>query len=222
MEEETRDVVSRKRSLSTSSSVSSSSSSSSSSYDDRPKKKRKRHSKKKKKKKKKRKKKKKKKSKKRRKERSPSPPSGEFGSRGILRESDLSRGTKSLEFEVWCREVRGEEVSMLGVRDRLDAFKTFAEDFNTVTLPHIKYYDYRAWSESKTRKTKKRKTVEVSEDARKRKEKLDAAYAQLHQMSADKAKAMREREILMRKMQIAYKSGDTAEVSRIRSLLGLS
>ena len=62
----------------------------------------------------------------------------------------------------------------------------------------------------------------MSEDARKRKEKLDAAYAQLHQMSADKAKAMREREILMRKMQIAYKSGDTAEVTRIRSLLGLS
>jgi len=191
-------------------------------------KKRKKHSKKKKKKKRKKKKKKKKKS------RSPSP-SGkgkeEFGSRGILRDSDLTRGTKSVEFEFWCREVNGEEVSMLSLRDRSDRFKTFAEDYNTVTLPHEKYYDYNAWYTKKMMKKKRKNMNKTSTDKRtakeemeehKRKEKLDAAYAELHKMSADKARAMREREILLRRMQVAYKSGDTAEVERLRSLLGLN
>ena len=223
-EEEEENLVSRKRSLSISSS------SSSSSYDDEEDRSR-RKKRKKKKKKKKHKKKKKKKSRKKRKtddESSSSPPSGAFGSRGVLRDSDLSRGTKSLEFEMWCREIRGEEVSMLGVRDRLNVFKTFAEDFNTVTLPHEKYYDYRAWSEKKMKKNKKKSKQTVSNDDdslsddRKRKDKLDAAYAQLHRMSAVKAQVMRDRDILMQKMQIAYKSGDTAEVTRLRSVLGLS
>ena len=219
-EEEEENLVSRKRSLSISSS-------SSSSYDDEEDRRKKRKKKKKKKKKKKHKKKKKKR-KKRKTDEESSPPSGAFGSRGVLRDSDLSRGTKSLEFEMWCREIRGEEVSMLGVRDRLNVFKTFAEDFNTVTLPHEKYYDYRAWSEKKMKKNKKKSKQTVSNDDdslsddRKRKDKLDAAYARLHRMSAVKAQAMRDRDILMQKMQIAYKSGDTAEVTRLRSVLGLS
>ena len=43
------------------------------------------------------------------------------------------------EFEVWLREVKNVEAATLPKRETMEYFSTFAEDFNTCTLPHEKY-----------------------------------------------------------------------------------
>ena len=165
-----------------------------------------------------------------------------FGSRGFLRESDMFR--KQPEFELWLREVKSVEISMLSSREQKEYFKTYAEDYNTVTLPDEKYYDVEKWHRRQTAKRARKeanarsrllvqgdrsvnemttfddeRARKLEESERRRKEKLEEAYASLNRMDANKAKAMREKQILMRQMQIAHKTGNTREVERIKLLI---
>eukprot|EP00939_MAST-03C_sp_MAST-3C-sp1_P002600 g2600.t1 len=165
-----------------------------------------------------------------------------FGSRGFLRESDMFR--KQPEFELWLREVKSVEISMLSSREQKEYFKTYAEDYNTVTLPDEKYYDVEKWHRRQTAKRARKEAKarsrllvqgdrsvnemttfdderarKLEESERRRKEKLEEAYASLNRMDANKAKAMREKQILMRQMQIAHKTGNTREVERIKLLI---
>ena len=53
----------------------------------------------------------------------------------------------------------------------------------------------------------------------KKKALLNAAYDELHNMNATKAKAMREQVVLRKQMQLAWKSGNMDEFHRIQKLL---
>ena len=48
---------------------------------------------------------------------------------------------------------------------------------------------------------------------------INAAYDELKGMSASKAKAMRDQQVLRSQMQLAWKSGNMAEFERIKRLL---
>lgn len=61
----------------------------------------------------------------------------QFGKYGILRESDMFR--KQPEFDAWMREVKGLSAdASLPKGEIMEHFRTFMEDYNTVTLPHEK------------------------------------------------------------------------------------
>ena len=57
----------------------------------------------------------------------------------MLHASDIY--TKSSEFYAWCMDVKHQAREALSKREEKELFAEFAEDFNTSTLPHEKYYD---------------------------------------------------------------------------------
>ncbi|KEI37378.1 uncharacterized protein L969DRAFT_53362 [Mixia osmundae IAM 14324] len=67
----------------------------------------------------------------------------EYGSRGILNEADIF--TKDMEFNAWLMEERKINPETVTHAKRREMFKIFAEDYNTVTLPHEKYYNLEAY-----------------------------------------------------------------------------
>lgn len=71
----------------------------------------------------------------------------QFGKYGIIRESDLRTSNKvQRNFEIWLEEVKGvPQGTSVPKWEMTESFKEYAEDFNTVTLPHQKYYDYDKW-----------------------------------------------------------------------------
>ena len=43
------------------------------------------------------------------------------------------------EFETWLRELKNVEAGSLPKRETMEFFATYAEDYNTCTLPHEKW-----------------------------------------------------------------------------------
>ena len=60
-----------------------------------------------------------------------------YGKYGILMESDMFN--KQQEFYLWLQEVKKANPETLPRFEMKKMFDTFAEDYNTVTLPHKKY-----------------------------------------------------------------------------------
>lgn len=48
-------------------------------------------------------------------------------------------------FEAWLLEVKKVEDLGGSKRETMEYFNEYMEDFNTVTLPHKKYYDFEKW-----------------------------------------------------------------------------
>lgn len=66
-----------------------------------------------------------------------------WGAYGIIKESDMH--SKQEEFFAWLSEVKGVSQDMCGRRELADYFSSFVEDYNTATLPSLKYYNMRKW-----------------------------------------------------------------------------
>ena len=49
------------------------------------------------------------------------------------------------EFSLWLVEVKGSGRDRLGKREEKEMFAQFVEDYNTATLPHVKYYNVEKW-----------------------------------------------------------------------------
>lgn len=124
----------------------------------------------------------------------------------------------------------------MGRAELLEHFKTFAEDFNTCTLPGgDKYYDLKAW-EAREGADAARAAAAASaagsvdvrgdEEARKReaaagKRRADAdllaAYRE-HMDPARVAELKRHQELTLQ-LQFAHKAGNAAEVARLQRML---
>jgi len=63
----------------------------------------------------------------------------EYGAYGIIHESDMY--TKEAEFRCWLIEVKNISVESLPPSGMKQYFAEYMEDYNTATLPHIKYYN---------------------------------------------------------------------------------
>ena len=83
-----------------------------------------------------------------------------FGSYGIIKESDLRTSNKvKRNFEIWLEEVKGiPQGTNVPKWEMTESFKEYAEDFNTATLPHEKYYDYDKWELEEYNKKKAEST----------------------------------------------------------------
>ncbi|KAJ3093131.1 hypothetical protein HK102_007970 [Quaeritorhiza haematococci] len=67
----------------------------------------------------------------------------QWGARGILTQSDMHR--KEAEFRAWLMEVKNISPEVVSKQDMREFFSEYAEDYNTATLPHEKYYDIENW-----------------------------------------------------------------------------
>ena len=120
----------------------------------------------------------------------------------------------------------------------MDAFKCFMEDYNTATMPHEKYYNYEKWEmeeyqrqQRRAQKSRDREQVrEVFDDEAERRRELKrkrelAEKREFHETLAkisqdkDKRESMRRQDELRAELQLAYKSGDQATVSRLERIL---
>ena len=157
----------------------------------------------------------------------------QFGSRGVVRESDFFR--KRREFEAWLGEVKQMPGFSGSKREQLELFREYAEDFNTCTLPSDKYYDLEAWETAEyarklrgERSSTKERTVfdderELERERRAEAEKRDRAAEQAElrdrARDGDRMKDVREADLLRAEQQHAYKRGDQDAVRRIQRKL---
>ena len=144
-----------------------------------------------------------------------------FGQYGIIRESDLMTSTKvKRNFEIWLEEVKGiPQSTNMAKWEMSNYFKDYAEDFNTATLPHQKYYDYDKWEideyqkkkdESRSKKGAIGDEFEFQEEMKKRAAEKKAKEFQMVKtmMSKEKIEEMKKQARLKSEMVNAYRVGD--------------
>lgn len=127
-----------------------------------------------------------------------------------------------------------------GKREIMEHFKGFIEDYNTATLPHIKYYDLERWEMGEYQRKQleqSRKIMNSSElipdtfndEEERRKEvkrqKLMKEQQELllakSRLSSDSSyrESMRKQDELRLQLQQAHKQGDRQTVERLERLL---
>ena len=156
-----------------------------------------------------------------------------WGKYGIVRESDYFRKTR--EFEAWCGEIKKIPAFTGSKRDLMELFLEYAEDYNTATLPHEKFYDLDAWEMAEMERkrrgeaSKKRGAVQsvfddealVAAEQKRARDARDAeaeaadTRATASRMSADTRKEFQRLEVLKQEQQAAYKRGDLETVRRL-------
>jgi hypothetical protein len=112
-------------------------------------------------------------------------------------------------------------------------FAEYAEDYNTATLPHKKYYDYEKWEmeehvkqQSRNQELAGRSVVmadELQHQELQKKKQAATKKAELNlvfgTMNREKVKDMKRQADLRSQMQIAYKSGDNKTYKRLKDKL---
>ncbi len=73
----------------------------------------------------------------------------QYGKYGILTEDNFF--TKQDEFQVWLLEVRHSSLEHTNKREQKELEAAFMEDYNTCTMPSVKYYDLQAWERNAAR-----------------------------------------------------------------------
>ncbi|KAJ3035108.1 hypothetical protein HDV00_004330 [Rhizophlyctis rosea] len=69
----------------------------------------------------------------------------QWGAYGVLTPPDMYR--KEAEFRAWLMEVKNISPEAVQNQGMKTYFAEYMEDFNTATLPHVKYYDLDKWEE---------------------------------------------------------------------------
>ena len=129
---------------------------------------------------------------------------------------------KQRSFEVWLAEVKGIH-DFNGPRWELqNYFADYMEDYNTATLPHIKYYDYDDWEMKEYKKNQQQESSTAGmssaqadeakhrQEMRQRAEEKQKAGLQLlrQTMNADKVADMKHRAQLQSELEHAFKTGN--------------
>ncbi|GAX75385.1 hypothetical protein CEUSTIGMA_g2829.t1 [Chlamydomonas eustigma] len=155
-----------------------------------------------------------------------------FGKYGVIRETDAA--AKSSEFILWALEVKKVDLETLPKNDERELFRDYIEEYNTASFPHRKYYNLESYEKYKAAKraakgikeSDKKSAVDdeqalrqarAEEAAKLRDQRLKEAYQELKH--SDKAKDMKEQELLRLQMQTAYRVGDKALAQKIMERL---
>jgi hypothetical protein len=157
-----------------------------------------------------------------------------FGQYGIIKASDMAKMQRS--FEIWLSEVHGVHMSSSNIpRYELQQyFDTYREDYNTATLPHVKYYNYDKWELEEHERLKResdqsgQNNSALINDERKHamelqriaKQKEEAALQLVAAtMNTTKVKEMQHQKQLQSQMQMAFKMGDHETYRKIKEKL---
>jgi hypothetical protein len=154
-----------------------------------------------------------------------------FGQYGIIKASDLVKKQRS--FEIWMAEVKGIQ-SFNGPRwEAQNYFAEYCEDYNTATLPHIKYYDYDDWEMKEYRK-KQSETAKMAsgnsmladearhqEEMRLRIAEKEKAELELLRstMNVEKIQDMKHKAQLQSQLVHAFRTGDIETQKKIQRKL---
>lgn len=141
---------------------------------------------------------------------------------------------KQQSFQAWLAEVKGIP-SFTGPKWELqNYFAEYAEDYNTCTLPHKKYYDYDAWEMQEYNKQKEHQQSQMSSsnamladeakhraDVHQRDQAKREAELQLLRatMNSEKIAGMKHQQELQAELRHAFKMGDKERVARIKQKL---
>jgi hypothetical protein len=173
-----------------------------------------------------------KKSKRSSKDKKPKKAGEEYGRFGIIRETDAA--TKSNEFIRWALDVRKVDASNMSKADERELFRDFMEDYNLGVLPHRKYYNLEVYEKEKDakraakglKKSDKKSAVNDEEELRRQRAEEMAKVKEQRMQEAlmelkysDKARDMKEQEMLRLQMQNAYKTGNKALAQKIMERL---
>jgi hypothetical protein len=130
---------------------------------------------------------------------------------------------------VWLEEVK-KIPGFNGPKYELhNLFKEYAEDYNTATLPHIKYYDYEKWELEEYNKTKAAAAsssshgkeaaffLEQQEAAKKKRERDQMLVRSL--MSKEKIEEMKRKQEVQAEMAHAFKTGNQQRYLQLKARL---
>ena len=142
---------------------------------------------------------------------------------------------------MWLAEVKGiSPDANVPKHELLEFFKDYAEDYNTCTLAHEKYYDLERYeARERARAAAGDGASKASaganagafdmlkeQEARKREEQARAKEAEQARMAmyystmdAERVRAMKAQQELLLKMQYAFRSGNVAEAERIKNAI---
>ena len=161
----------------------------------------------------------------------------QFGKYGIVRQSDFTGNNQKIRrsFEMWLVEVKG-IASFNGPKgELLSYFSEYAEDFNTATLPHVKYYDYDKW-EMEDYNQRKKEAEDVAavgggskarsdefqhrEEMKRREEEKRRAEVELMRATVSaKREEMKGQALLKAELENAYKTGDQEKIRSLKRRL---
>ena len=153
-----------------------------------------------------------------------------------MRQSDFTGNNQKVRrsFEMWLVEVKG-IASFSGPKgELLSYFSEYAEDYNTATLPHVKYYDYDKW-EMEDYAKKKREAEDAAvgggskarsdefkhrEKMRRREEEKRRAEVELMRATVSaKREEMKGQALLKAELENAYKTGDQEKIRSLKRRL---
>ncbi|XP_026194110.1 nucleolar protein 58 [Cyclospora cayetanensis] len=155
-----------------------------------------------------------------------------WGRYGIIHDTDM--WAKRPEFTLWLLEVKNRNIEELANWEEKRLFSDFAEDFNTATLPHKKYYNLELWeAEERMRQAQKEpvhrertefndEVLRMKEIRKLREERKQLATAQELQnlrRDRDKVMDMREQRLMATKVETLYKLGRNAEAEALAERL---
>jgi hypothetical protein len=156
-----------------------------------------------------------------------------FGQYGILKPSDMGKMQRS--FEIWLSEIHGVHLSSSNIPkyELQQYFDTYREDFNTATLPHVKYYNYDKWELEEHNRLRQNEAMQdrsstVLEDERNHAKKLQLLAKQKEQaamqlvaasMNSSKIADMQQQKQLQAQMQVAFKMGDSETYRKLKEKL---
>ena len=122
----------------------------------------------------------------------------------------------------------------------MEYYSEYAEDYNTATLPHLKYYDYDKWEmEEYARKKREAETAAAGKDGgagggnvaldelrhreemaeRAKRKKMEELQIVQYGMTAEKREEMKRQARLRHEMAVAYKTGDEETRRRLQKRL---
>lgn len=151
-----------------------------------------------------------------------------FGKYGILKPSDYYKQQRS--FEIWMAEVKGIP-SFTGPKWELqNYFAEYCEDYNTATMPHVKYYNYDEWEMNQYKEQQQETSAKggvIADEAQHRaqmlKQRREKEQAELElvkaRMGRDKVDEMKHQALLKSKMAHAFKMGDEETRQRLQKKL---
>jgi hypothetical protein len=161
-----------------------------------------------------------------------------FGQYGLIKSSDIHSNAKhQRSFQIWLEQIKGipMQTSTIPKWELQNYFEEYREDFNTATLPHVKYYNYDEWEvQEYAREQQERNagnaTTGTDVHAEERQHALAlqqrAKQKVLEQeaitkalMSKEKVQDMKRRAELQSEMNHAFKRGDTEAYRRLQRRL---
>ena len=129
---------------------------------------------------------------------------------------------------MWLAEINSVPIASAVPKYELHQyFDTYREDFNTATLPHIKYYDYDSWEMQEYQNNKLKQpnanhtTRATDEDQhRRQRRQLEQQQQQLATASVRVKRADMERQAQLQvQMQVAFRTGDQGTYRRLKAQL---